>query len=214
MQANTSIALCTDIGSLNLAFEDPMIESNYFRDNEDLALQFKTLIDWNEIVPAFENGFSDAKTYEKTKDERFANAPTDVSGALDYYESILDAAGDLMGTYVAPRSAEMDRVGLKFENGKVTFPKAQEECYNTLREAGLQPMGIGRKYGGLGLPATVQTLMYEISSRADAAFCLAFGNINIVDIVERYASEALCDEWLPRIAAGEFSAAMALTEPN
>jgi alkylation response protein AidB-like acyl-CoA dehydrogenase len=191
-----------------------MIESNYFRDNEDLALQFKTLIDWNEIVPAFENGFSDAKTYEKTKDERFANAPTDVSGALDYYESILDAAGDLMGTYVAPRSAEMDRVGLKFENGKVTFPKAQEECYNTLREAGLQPMGIGRKYGGLGLPATVQTLMYEISSRADAAFCLAFGNINIVDIVERYASEALCDEWLPRIAAGEFSAAMALTEPN
>jgi hypothetical protein len=40
---------------LNLAFEDPMIESNYFRDNEDLALQFKTLIDWNEIVPAFEN---------------------------------------------------------------------------------------------------------------------------------------------------------------
>lgn len=191
-----------------------MIESNYFRDNEDLALQFKTLIDWNEIVPAFENGFADAKTYEKTKDERFANAPADVAGALDYYESILDAAGDLMGTYVAPRSAEMDRVGLKFENGKVAFPKAQEECYNTLRDAGLQPMGIGRKYGGLGLPATVQTLMYEISSRADAAFCLAFGNINIVDIVERYASEELCDQWLPQISAGKYSAAMALTEPN
>lgn len=191
-----------------------MIESNYFRDNEDLTLQFKTLIDWNEIVPAYENGFYDANTYEKTKDERFANAPTDVAGALDYYESILDSVGDLMGTYVAPRSADMDRTGLKFENGRVTFPKSQEECYNTLRDAGLQPMGISRKYGGLGLPATVQTMMYEISSRADAAFCLAFGNINIVDIVERYGSEELCNAWIPQIAAGKFSAAMALTEPN
>lgn len=191
-----------------------MIQGNYFKDNEDLMLQFNSILDWKEIVAAYERGFEDAKTYEKTKDERFANAPADVKSAVEYYESILEATGDLMGTYVAPRSAEMDRVGLKYENGKVTFPKAQEECYSTLRDAGLMPIGISRKNGGLGLPATVQSMICEIAARADAAFCLAFGNVNIVDIVERYGSDELIQEWIPDIAAGKYSAAMALTEPN
>lgn len=191
-----------------------MIQGNYFRDNDDMVRVFKSLVDWKEIVEVYEHGFKDAAEYKKTGNERYASAPSSIEEALDMYESILDSAGDLMGTYVAPRSAEMDKVGLKYDNGKVIFPQAQVDCYNTLRDAGLQPMAISRKYGGLGLPVTAQSLLCEISARADAAFCLAFGNINIVDIVERYGSEEICEQWIPDIAAGKYSAAMALTEPN
>lgn len=191
-----------------------MIQGNYFQDNSDLQTHFEHLIDWEELVSAYEGNFEDATKYQKTKDEKYAYAPSNTSEAKEYYRSITDSLGEIMGDFVAPRSKEMDRIGLKYENGKVTFPKAQEECYKTLKDSGLMPISISRKYGGLGLPATVQSMMCEIAARADAAFCLAYGNINIVEIMERYASDEMCEEWLPQIAAGNFSAAMALTEPN
>lgn len=191
-----------------------MIQGNYFQDNSDLQTHFHHLIDWDELVHAYEGNFGDAAKYKETKDERYAYAPTNAKEAEEYYKSIVDSLGEIMGDFVAPRSREMDRTGLKYENGKVTFPKAQEECYKTLKDSGLMPISISRKYGGLGLPATVQSMMCEIAARADAAFCLAYGNINIVEIMERFASDEMCQEWLPQIAAGNFSAAMALTEPN
>ncbi|EPG73508.1 putative acyl-CoA dehydrogenase [Leptospira fainei serovar Hurstbridge str. BUT 6] len=191
-----------------------MIQGNYFQDNEDLLLHFDTLIDWEEAILAYEGNFGDAAKFKETGDERYAYAPSSVEEAKEYYHSILESLGEMMGDFVAPRSKEMDQIGLKYENGKVTFPKAQEECYKTLKDSGLMPISISRKYGGLGLPVMVQSMMCEIAARADAAFCLAYGNINIVEIMERFASEEMCKEWLPKIAAGEFSAAMALTEPN
>ncbi|AVQ12601.1 Acyl-CoA dehydrogenase, central domain protein [Leptospira santarosai] len=191
-----------------------MIISNYFQDNEDLKLVFDELIDWEGIVRAYEHKFEDAEEYKTTGNEKLAYAPSNVEEAKEYYKSVLESLGEIMGEFVAPRSKEMDRIGLKYESGKVTFPKAQEECYNTLRDAGLMPISISRKYGGMGLPATVQSFMMEIAARADAAFCLAYGNINIVEIMERYASSEMCEKWLPEISAGKYSAAMALTEPN
>ncbi|EKO78671.1 MULTISPECIES: acyl-CoA dehydrogenase family protein [unclassified Leptospira] len=191
-----------------------MIISNYFQDNEDLKLVFDELIDWEGIVRAYEHKFEDAEEYKTTGNEKLAYAPSNVEEAKEYYKSVLESLGEIMGEFVAPRSKEMDRIGLKYESGKVTFPKVQEECYNTLRDAGLMPISISRKYGGMGLPATVQSFMMEIAARADAAFCLAYGNINIVEIMERYASSEMCEKWLPEISAGKYSAAMALTEPN
>ncbi|PJZ68773.1 acyl-CoA dehydrogenase [Leptospira perolatii] len=191
-----------------------MIQSNYFQDNHDLQLHFDQLIDWNEVVHAYEGDFLDAAKYKSTGNERYSFAPSSVEEAKSYYHSILESLGEIMGDFVAPRSKEMDKIGLKYDNGKVIFPKAQEECYTTLKESGLMPIGISRKYGGLGLPVAVQSIMCELSARADAAFCLTYGNINIVEIMERYASEEMCEKWLPEIAAGKYSAAMALTEPN
>ncbi|TGK06702.1 acyl-CoA dehydrogenase [Leptospira semungkisensis] len=191
-----------------------MIQGNYFQDNSDLQTHFDHIIDWNELVTAYEHNFEDSAKYKATNDERYAYAPSSTQEAVDYYKSIVDSLGEIMGDFVAPRSKEMDQIGLKYDSGKVTFPKAQEECYKTLKDSGLMPISISRKYGGLGLPATVQSVMCEIAARADAAFCLAYGNINIVEIMERFASDEMCNEWLPQIASGKFSAAMALTEPN
>lgn len=191
-----------------------MIRSNYFEDNPDLQLSYNNLIDWKEIVEAYEQGFSDAKEYQKTGAENLAMAPTTVEEAREYYTSVLSSLGELMGTMVSQKSQEMDHEGLKYSDGKVTFPKAQEECYAALRDAGLMPMALSRRYGGLGLPVVVQAIACDIAARADASFCLAFGNINIVEILERFAGEEMCKKWLPDIAAGKYSAAMALTEPN
>ena len=191
-----------------------MILSNYFEDNQDLQQNFHNLIDWDEIVPAYENNFADAKTYKETGDERLAYAPSNVDEAIEYYSSVLQSVGEIMGKEVASRAAEMDKEGLKYADGKVTFPAAQQECFRLMKESGLQPTGLGRHYGGLGLPLTVQGMITEVASRADSAFALAFGSVNIADVVEHYGSKEMCAEYLPRLARGELSCAMALTEPN
>ena len=191
-----------------------MIENNYFSDNPDLTLIFDELVRWDQVVEASEGGFRDAKEYKETENENLAYAPSTQEEALEYYRSILDATGDLMGTYVAPRAAEMDKIGLKYAEGKVTYPQAWNDCYNKFREAGLQPTGLSRKYGGMALPVTAQVLACEIAARADSAFCLGYASVNVAEVVERFGSKEMCDEWIPQLASGDLCCAMALTEPN
>lgn len=191
-----------------------MIQGNYFNDNDDLQLHFRHLIQWPNLVEEIEHGFQDAKLYKESGDERLAMAPSSVEEAVEYYRTVLESVGEMMGAEVAPRSAEMDQVGLKYNDGKVTYPEAQDHLYKLFRESGLMPFGIARRHGGLGLPFTAQAIILELSARADAAFALAYGNVNVAEIVERYGSKEMVEEWMPRWASGEISCAMALTEPN
>lgn len=176
--------------------------------------QFQSIVDWNEVVQAYEDGFKDAAEYAKTSDERLASAPGSLEDALEYYKTILESLGELAGTVVAPVSAEMDREGLKFQNGQVIFPKAMSEAYKQVQEAGLQPYSISRRRGGLGLPCTVQAFMMEILGRADASFAIAIGCVNLAETIERFGSEEMKAEYIPQMAAGKITGAMALTEPN
>ncbi|MBP7284361.1 MAG: acyl-CoA dehydrogenase family protein [Leptospiraceae bacterium] len=191
-----------------------MIKSNYFTSNSDMLLHFEKFVPWNEIVPAYENNFKDAKKYNETANELLATAPNNVEEAIEYYRTILDAAGDVTGNFVSERVKAMDLNGAYFENGKVTHPKEMIESVNKAKEAGIQAYGFQRKFGGLGLPFTVRALMGEIVYRVDTSFAIAFGCVNLGEILERIASKEMQEEWIPKMAAGDFCAAMGLTEPN
>ncbi|MCB1321380.1 MAG: acyl-CoA dehydrogenase family protein, partial [Leptospiraceae bacterium] len=191
-----------------------MVENNYFSENQDLLEQFDHLVDWAEVVEAYENGFSDHKKYQETGDDRFAFAPATVDDAVQYYRTILDSVGDLTGHQVAPVAADMEAIGLKYDNGKVTFPQPMIEAYNKVREAGVQPYAISRKFGGLGLPSTVQCIEMELLGRADGAFGIAIGCVNLAETIERFADEDMVQTWVPQMAEGNVCGAMALTEPN
>ncbi len=45
-----------------------MIQNNYFSDNKDIMAQFQSIVDWNEVVQAYEDGFKDAAEYAKTSE--------------------------------------------------------------------------------------------------------------------------------------------------
>ncbi len=191
-----------------------MIESNYYNDNPDLQTQVSAILDWSEIVEAYELGFADHAEYKKSGDERLAFAPSTVDEAVQNYKMIFESVGDVFGGYVSQRSAEMDHQGLKYANGKVTFPPAMLECFDKTVEAGLHPYSMNRKYGGLGLPAVAQCIQMEIMSRADAAFSIALGCVNLAETIERFGSESMVETWVPKMAQGAVCGAMALTEPN
>lgn len=192
-----------------------MISNNYFTDNEDVLAQFEQLVDWEEIVKAYEgDDFADAKKYKETGDEKYAMAPGSVADAIEYYRAMFESAGEIAGTIVSQKSQEMDHEGLKFENGKVTFPEAMTESYMAIQEAGLQPYSLNRKFGGLGIPVTAQVFFMEMISRADASMAIAAGCANLGETIERYGSKEMVEEWVPKMARGEVIGAMALTEPN
>lgn len=191
-----------------------MIKANYFTSNQDMQLHFDKFIAWNEIVPVYENNFHDAKLYKESGNELLATAPTNTEEAIEYYRTILDAAGDIAGNYVSEHVKSMDMQGTRYENGKVFHPKEMVDCVNKAKESGIQAYGFQRKFGGLGLPFTIRALMGEIIYRVDTSFAIAFGCVNLGEILERIASKEMQNEWIPKMASGEFCAAMGLTEPN
>lgn len=191
-----------------------MIENNYFSENEDLLLHFDSIIDWNEIVDAFEQGFSDRKEYERSGKEELSLAPGSKEEALEFYRSVLEAAGDIAGTTIAPVAKEMDKEGLIFHNGQVRFPKAMIDGVRKVKEAGILPYSIGRNHGGLGLPSSVQAMLMEIFSRADGSLAIALGCMNLAETVERFGTKEMVETYVSKMAAGELCGAMALTEPN
>ncbi|MCC5813397.1 MAG: acyl-CoA dehydrogenase family protein [Leptospira sp.] len=191
-----------------------MISENYFSDNQDLQEQFNSIIDWKELVNNFEGDFDDAKEYSKSGMEELAMAPNNLEEALEFYKSSLDSLGELVGKEISPIVKEMDEEGLKFKNGKVEFPKSMITAVQKIIDAGLLPYSIGRRLGGLGLPGTVQVIMSDLISRADGALGITIGCMNLAETVERYGSEEMVKEYVPKMARGELCGAMALTEPN
>ena len=191
-----------------------MIQNNYFSDNIDLFRHFEEIIDWDEIVNLYENGFKDAEYYNQSGDERFAYAPSSVDEAKEYYRTILDAYGNLSGKLVAANVGKLDQMGLKYNDGKVEYPQLFIDIVNKFHEAGLAPITLTRKYGGLSLPNMVRALISEIANRADIALATQIGSIALTEIIEKHADDKQKDKWLPDIAACKYFAAMGLTEPD
>jgi predicted 3-demethylubiquinone-9 3-methyltransferase (glyoxalase superfamily) len=94
-----------------------MISGNYFTNNPDLQLQFESIIDWEEIVTAYEDGFTDAEEYKKTGNDKLSLAPSSLQEAIEYYTDIFDESKIEM---MVPYSAN--------DNDKENFIKHSRFC--------------------------------------------------------------------------------------
>ncbi|WP_061247335.1 acyl-CoA dehydrogenase family protein [Leptospira noguchii] len=191
-----------------------MIENNYFLENQDLQENFQFIIDWKEIIDGFEDNFADHKIFKKNGNESLSMAPSSYDEALEYYKSILESGGEIAGKQIASIAKDMDVEGLKYSSGKVTFPETMIKGIEQVKNAGILPYSIGRKHGGLGVPATIQFMMLELFSRADGSFAIALGCLNLAETIERFGSKEMIEEYVLKMANGEIFGAMALTEPN
>ena len=192
-----------------------MIQNNYFSGNTELTLFFEKIIDWPATINAREQNFHDAHEYKKNpENEDLSYAPSNEEEALQNYQAVLDSIGEIAGKDIASTAAIMDKEGLKYANGKVTFPAVMVSNIKKIISAGLLPYGIGRKHGGLNIPITLQSMYLEILSRSDSSIGLCVGSPNICEIIERFASQEQVQKWLPKIVNGEYWCAMSLTEPN
>ena len=182
--------------------------ANFFEDNEDIRFLFEKL-DLREIANVQENGFAHVDGPGKEY------APLDADDAIDNYRRILTIAGDVAANVIAPRADSVDHDGnLLNDDGTVTLSQGMRENLHALAQADLMGFTLPRRYGGLNCPTLVYTMAIEIVSRADASLMNIFGLQGIGETINAFADNSVKDQYLPPFARGEYTGAMALTEPD
>jgi len=91
-----------------------------------------------------------------------------------------------------------------------------EEIVQKMRELGLFGLPIPEEYGGLGLGALGEILVYEELTKTNACFRSRIGTSNGIGSVGILmdGTEEQKQKYLPRIASGEWTACFALSEPE
>ena len=89
------------------------------------------------------------------------------------------------------------------------------EIVAQMAEMGLFGATIGRRYGGLGLPAvTYARIVARIANYWMAITGIFNSHLIMAAAVERFGTEPQKRQWLPKFASGEIRGGLALTEPN
>lgn len=178
---------------------------NFFTDNSDLVFHFNTL-DYRRIVEIAEDNFEQAKD--------FNYAPVNYEDAMENYRKVLEMTGDLTGNYIAPRAADVDIEGAQYSDGKVDYAKGTQQNLKELTMADLMGMVLPRKYGGLNFPLTIYMMATEMVARADASLMNIFGLQDIAEMIDKYGTDEQKQKYIPGFCTGEYTGAMALTEPD
>jgi alkylation response protein AidB-like acyl-CoA dehydrogenase len=178
---------------------------NFFTENADLMFRFEHL-DLEEQVAILEDDYAQA--------EQFDYAPASYEDAIDNYRRVLEMAGALTGDLIAPRAAEVDVEGNTLVDGKVRYAKGIQQALDELKAAELMGATLPRRFGGLNFPTSVHMMTTEMIARADASLMNLYLLQDIADTICKYGSDAQREEFIPRLASGEFTGAMVLTEPD
>ncbi|MFH3478814.1 acyl-CoA dehydrogenase C-terminal domain-containing protein [Xanthobacter variabilis] len=133
----------------------------------------------------------------------------------DLIDAVLDEAAKLVTEVLAPLNQSADLEGCTYENGVVRTPKGFKEAYATFIEGGWNGIACDPKYGGQGLPASVNKLVEEMLCSGNLAFGICPGLTHgAYEALIHHASDELKDRFLPNMVAGTWSGSMCLTEPQ
>jgi len=133
----------------------------------------------------------------------------------DVIDAVLEEAGRLVTDVLAPLNAPGDRIGCVFENGVVRTPPGFREAYEAYRAGGWTGIACDPAHGGQGLPASVNKLVEEMLCSGNLAFGICPGLSHGAYIAIRaFGSDELKALVLPKLASGQWSGTMCLTEPQ
>ncbi|MGI6395040.1 MAG: acyl-CoA dehydrogenase family protein [bacterium] len=175
--------------------------SGFYSENRKLCL---SLIDLKEVVNHLENNF----------DKGDGDAPANYEDTLEWYEMALENAGKICEEFIAPRAESVDLSGALFCDGVVKWAPGTVENMKMLAKSGYMGGTLPRKYGGLNMPVTVNIVIVEMVSQADASLMNLFGLQDIAVTLYKFGSEEQKNRVLPKFCRGEVSGSMALTEPD
>lgn len=178
-------------------------KANFFADNPDILFHLTKRLDFEALFSGM------------TQDEKDAGSLQTPDDLRNMATTVLETLGEITGSVLAPNAAQVEKEDIKLVGGEVVIPPTITGNLKALLEFGCASLGMSPEYGGIGMPFILEACANELIMRG----CPSTGlNIcwfsGIAHIVEKFGSKEQKDRVLPRIAAGEWSGNMALTEPD
>jgi alkylation response protein AidB-like acyl-CoA dehydrogenase len=179
---------------------------NFYRDNDDIQFLFQH-INLGRLASIVEEDFRFSREFDY--------APDSAEEAVQNYDMVLEAMGELSADFIAPRAEDVDREGNTLnEDGSVTRARGISEALEKLAQAQVMGFTLPYRFGGLNFPNLMYSIATEIISRADASLMNVFGLQGIAETIHAFSSEEIKQEYLPPFAEGKVTGAMVLTEPD
>jgi alkylation response protein AidB-like acyl-CoA dehydrogenase len=139
---------------------------------------------------------------------------SDIASERDALRGVLETAASICEKIEGPCRETWDQPA-ELVDGEVILPESSQKAYEMLKEAGLVSLSVRAEYGGFELPGFASNVVIQMISRANAGLMTIVGlQSGTAEDIQRYASEELRNEFLPRFASGEVLGSMDLTEPQ
>jgi alkylation response protein AidB-like acyl-CoA dehydrogenase len=152
--------------------------------------------------------------HELFADSPYAAASTANQDA-DLLNAILEEASKMAESELLPLNAPGDEEGCRIENGVVRTPRGFPAAYKQFCEAGWASLASDPKWGGQGMPETINKLVEEMICATNVSFSLYPGLTHGgTTAIEGHATDELKQRFLPKMVSGEWSGTMCLTESH
>ncbi|TAK41739.1 MAG: acyl-CoA dehydrogenase [Betaproteobacteria bacterium] len=146
---------------------------------------------------------------------QIAKLPGYEEATPDTAEAILEEASKFASEVLDPLNYSGDQEGSSWHQGAVATPKGFREAYRKYVAGGWGALPVAAQWGGQGLPRLVATPVEEMWCSANMSFSLCpMLTQGALHALELRGSAELQQTFLPKMASGEWTGTMNLTEPQ
>jgi len=137
--------------------------------------------------------------------------------AVDFqiWAVVVEQAARFAEGVIDPLDAVLDRPGATLSSGRVVTGPGHREAWARFAGDGWLTLALPEDAGGQGLPLLLTTACEELFNRASSAFTmLATPNRTAAAMLAKAADAATRDVWVPKLASGEWTATICISEPD
>ncbi|MGX5173760.1 acyl-CoA dehydrogenase family protein [Aliikangiella sp. IMCC44653] len=147
--------------------------------------------------------------------QHYQNLKLDDAADETLINAIVEESGKFASEVLSPLNFPGDQVGCILEQGKVITPAGFKQAYQQYCEAGWSSLAASPEFGGQGLPYSLSVATAEFNAAANTSWSMYPGLTHgAIAALEHHATQALKEQFLPKLISGVWTGTMCLTEAH
>jgi butyryl-CoA dehydrogenase len=150
-------------------------------------------------------------------EQELKQLPAHAEVDADIINQVLEEGSKFTQDILFPLNHSGDREGCKLDTAshEVKTPEGFRSAYRQYVEAGWPALSCDPEYGGQGLPVVLNNAFYEMLNSANQAWTMYPGlSHGAYEALHAHGTEELKQQYLPKLASGEWTGTMCLTEAH